>query len=963
MSNYISRFFIVFVFIISGQFALPLFVHAETHITDETVFGTSLTWLKEGSPYILDNDAFLPPQTDIYIGPGVTVESGPDAPHYLYMRATRTRIEGTADEPVVFNGLSDIELVTGSTTITHALINTQDEVGIYGGVTTISSSTFSGADTAIDAANATISISDSTITGNNYGIYSKHVSAGPVLSFIKKAMANTLQGVGIPVDDPQQNHISISSSTIMGNLTSDIYNETSNHVLAVHNWWGTDAGPGPNDTYGPVDVFPWITKNKKDTVPSICCSSVLFLPGVEASRLYRNEKGILGGIFGTSTNQLWEPNRNDDVRKLFMDTTGKSIDPTVYTKDIIDSVFGFKIYANFIAMMNSVVADGTITSWQAFPYDWRQSVDSIVSSPAQYATSTLRLVDTVMAMASSSKTGKVTIVAHSNGGLVAKMLVKTLQDQGNAGIVDKVILVAVPELGTPQAIAGLLHGDSQSIAGGLFLSSSVARQLGQNMPGAYGLLPSKSYFIGTSVSTSTPTPSLFGPLLSFAKSTLAGFDFSGYQKVQTQPQSASAYDALRGFLAGLLDHRPNPVATDILSPIVARVSMIDAAQHIHDALDNFIFPSSTPAISLVGWGKKTVDGVQYLERSLCGRPEIPGVLTPCSKALTYNATTTKMGDGTVAAASAASADSKDYYMNMQSSGADHATIFNQSAALTFVKDVITASSSIPLSTSPDPLLTIPDITNHFPTTADLVDNDLIVTIHSPVMLGIYDSQGRYTGEIANPDPTSDLGRYVVNIPGSDLMSNPGGEGYNIYVPYNDTYRVVLKGNGVGTFALDTEHEINGGTVATTTFADIPVTPMLTAELDLTPNTATSSQVLTLDNDGDGIIDATSSPHGALTLESDTASKNKSLRAYFQWMRGMIISLHLSPAKEKTTLAKIDKILDLLNRGKRIKADESARHAADSIPSGHWISKEINDTRRQALYGTFDTILNAMSEDK
>jgi pimeloyl-ACP methyl ester carboxylesterase len=961
MLNSIYKFLIATTVVLSALAAGPIFVQAETHITDETIFGPNLSWTKDGNPYVLDDDIFLPSYMNIYIGPGVTVQSSADAAHYLFMRNSDIRIDGTATEPVVFSGLSELDINTSTSSISHVLINVPTGLSIFGGTTTISSSTITGATAGIAARAASINIQDSVLTGNSYGIYSYFVPKGPVLSLIPYAFADS-------VSDPTQNDISIHNSVITGNTLAGIFNVTSNTVSAENNWWGSDAGPQPADTHGLVDVAPWLTKDPRIvTLPaSPCCSSVLFLPGIEASRLYRDQRGLLSAFFGTSTNQLWEPNRNDDVRKLFLDDNGKSLDSSIYTKDIIDSVFGFGIYKDFIAMMNGVVADGVINAWQAFPYDWRQSVDAIVSNPTRYATTTQILLNIAQAMASSSKTGKITIVAHSNGGLVAKMLVKILHDQGKASLIDKVILVAVPELGTPQAVASLLHGDGQDILGGIILSKSVARQLGQNAPGAYGLLPSKDYFLGFSATTSTPVPSLLGPIISFAKSTLAGLNFSGYQKIQKQPQSASAYDAFRGFLAGLLDRRSTPSPADTQSPILLRTSMIDAEQKIHDAIDNFIFPSSTPAISLIGWGKKTVDAINYLERSICTHPDIPGIFQPCMKALTYVATTTKAGDGTVVAASAAAADSKDYYLNMASSDAEHATILDHDSTLTFVKDeIVPPASSGSSSISPtnhDPLLAIPDITSTFPTAADLASDDLIVTTHSPVDLGIYDSQGRYTGQIPNPDSTSDLGRYVVNIPGSDFRSNPD-EGYNIDVPYGDTYKVVLNGTGVGTFTLDTEHEINGGTVASTTFADMPVTPLLTAELDLAPTTATSSQVLMVDNDGDGTIDATSSPHGPVDYYSDDEAKNKYLQKYFQSIREIIMSLHLSPAKEKTELAKIDKILDLLKKGKKIKADEAAEHAADAVAGQHWAFRKMDDTQRQALFNVFDSILDSMSEDK
>jgi len=54
--------------------------------------------------------------------------------------------------------------------------------------------------------------------------------------------------------------------------------------------------------------------------------------------------------------------------------------------------------------------------------------------------------------------------------------------------------VAVPQLGTPKTIASLLHGDYQEKGFGVILKAETARELGEDMPGGYGLLPSSGYF-------------------------------------------------------------------------------------------------------------------------------------------------------------------------------------------------------------------------------------------------------------------------------------------------------------------------------------------------------------------------------------------------------------------------------------------------------------------------------------
>ena len=66
--------------------------------------------------------------------------------------------------------------------------------------------------------------------------------------------------------------------------------------------------------------------------------------------------------------------------------------------------------------------------------------------------------------------------------------------------VDVLILVASPQIGTAEAVPAILHGFDQEILGGWLLDDLHARELGRNMPSAYGLLPSKEYINEVSAS-------------------------------------------------------------------------------------------------------------------------------------------------------------------------------------------------------------------------------------------------------------------------------------------------------------------------------------------------------------------------------------------------------------------------------------------------------------------------------
>ena len=82
--------------------------------------------------------------------------------------------------------------------------------------------------------------------------------------------------------------------------------------------------------------------------------------------------------------------------------------------------------------MDALVATGTIKAWKPFAYDWRYSVDDVAGNGTQYQTEIKNVVDEIEQLASNSYTGKVTIVGHSNGGLLAKAVMMRLATLGKS---------------------------------------------------------------------------------------------------------------------------------------------------------------------------------------------------------------------------------------------------------------------------------------------------------------------------------------------------------------------------------------------------------------------------------------------------------------------------------------------------------------------------------------------------
>ncbi len=931
-------------------------VYAETHITVDTPFQGGAVWTKSGSPYILDSSVFIPTSKDMYIGPGVTIiaTSTPDNPISMFV-AGNLVIEGNEKDHVKISGLHDLTLSRSTAHISYADIQTSAGLGMTLSSTTIASSTIYGSTHGVNVWASSLTVTSSKLTENDYGLYS-YIYTPIVLAdiFGKTAHADS-------IDNPGQNHIVISGSDLINNKYSDIFNATANTIKATNNWWGSSSGPNVStsvtnqphqDITGPVTFSPWLNTDPL-TVKDIseCCSSILFLPGFEASRLYTDSK--LSPHGPVTTQKLWEPTNDDSVAGLFMEDNGRSINQSIYTKDILDTAFGFGVYKNFIDMMNGLVRQKSINTWTPFAYDWRFGIDSVISNS--------KLISTIENLASTSATGKVTIVAHSNGGLLAKMAVSTLAGQGKSLLIDKVILVAVPEIGTPIGAAALLHGDGQSLANGLVMDQATAREFGKNLPGAYGLLPSKAYFANIASSSFS---GLSDPIISFSSTSLAGINLSSYGK------SISTYDSFRSFLAGIYDHRSEPSLTDLSIPNRLHTSMLDNADRIHDSLDNFVFPSSTQVVSIIGWGNPTVKSIEYYDSSPCNSQNIVTKLfskiVSCISTLEHTDVTTNFGDGTVIAPSAEvvnAYNSKSYYYDLYTSNIhkiipdSHVNILNTDSAVALIKKEISFSTS---SAGSLPLF----ISEQRPTISDLHEDNLVIRVHSPVSIDVYDSLGNHTGPV--PDPKSDSGftSFETNIPGSHY--DPDNENVSITVPYGTQYKVYITGTGGGSFSLDTQRNIGDNMLPVSDFKDIPASPLLKAELVLATTTiptvagtssifqtATTSPLLLLDFDGDDIIDAhttsSTTPDPTLNLES---------------MRHIISSLHIRSDKEVSILKKVSALFSLTKNKRNIDIDakhmSSIAAALRGIGRGHWRLRDISLDQKEKLASYFESILDSVT---
>lgn len=275
-------------------------------------------------------------------------------------------------------------------------------------------------------------------------------------------------------------------------------------VDAVDNWWGSASGLNKridNDGGLILNGYESGFASETECIPfsavkfgeNKCCSSVIFIPGMQGSRLYKK------GLFGIE-NQLWEPNKNSDTKSLFMDKVGKPLFTNIYTRDIIAKtnftgpILGLDIYRSLIDNLQTQKTAGAISDFYIFPYDWRNLPSAIITNGVKLDSNTIFLKSKIREMAKVSPTGQVIILSHSYGGLIAKSVASSLEKDGDLNKIESLIMVATPEFGTPQAISSVIYGDNQDLLYGLILSKETVVMLAKNMLSAYLLFPSIKYF-------------------------------------------------------------------------------------------------------------------------------------------------------------------------------------------------------------------------------------------------------------------------------------------------------------------------------------------------------------------------------------------------------------------------------------------------------------------------------------
>jgi len=536
-------------------------------------------------------------------------------------------------------------------------------------------------------------------------------------------------------------------------------------------------------------------------------SNVLFLPGLMGSRLFEGET------------QRWEGG-DTHAQRLYLNSEGKSIN-SIEAKEVIDTFDGFlnvDIYKSFLADLENYKNNNQINDYQVVPYDWRLSFADILSDGV--------IENTLRDLAFSSPTGRVSIVAHSNGGLLAKYLLSDLGDEAVA-LVDKLVMVGTPQLGTPKVIGALLHGYKAGIF--LTLSDARARDIARNMPGMYQLLPFNNYYNGLGSSISTPYVTFDD-----GSTTQAFTDNFGF---------AITPDELHGFLSGT-EGRSHPEYSNLKLPAVGNSRLIQEAQLAQDIISSWQPPQGIEVHQIAGVGEQTLAGIDYRNFEDCK------TLTPlvnhlakvfCTDTLSYKPRIVYDGDGTVVTPSALvmGENANKWWVDLVSFNEDYTGLFDLNMSHSYLLEIDSLRFLIFENILLGSNLSLPQYIHNTELVIDKGDR-LYFTLHSPLHLSAVDEGGNEVAE------------NISEIP--EAWYESFGEVQMLSIPKNHNFTVYLKGYDEGSFTLEIEDYENATQVNYSVFSGIPNTANTMASINFSEGTLATASDLIIDYDGDGTID-------------------------------------------------------------------------------------------------------------
>lgn len=472
-----------------------------------------------------------------------------------------------------------------------------------------------------------------------------------------------------------------------------------------------------------------------------------------------------------------------------------------------------------------------------FPYDWRQDVANTVSL----------LDEKINVVKQQTGTAQVSIVAHSMGGLVAR---NYIADPTRAHNVKQLFTLGTPHLGAVDSLKTNIYGDCLTDAKleaspyCIGIPPLETKDVVHNMISGYELTPSQTYFTFYTGDTARP----------YAFSDQRDMDGNGV----TGPLN---YDETKELLTNLGEN----------------TSLFGPSEALHALDTQLAITNGVTVTNIAGSGMPTLG--QIIEKNLI---DFLGVAIPQKDMQMID------GDGTVPLYSAFLIDPErghsllgnaTIYYTKQT----HGDLVTAGPALNLVLNKLEGSTALPTGVATEPYTL----------------NGTLLSVHSPVMLDVYDANGNHTG------PTE--GSFEEGIPSSIYTTLDDAK--FVFLPQEGTYHVRFTAAGEGSFDFKIrkfEHDRNTETLR---YAEVPLQRQTRGETNVT-TTLTDSPILSMDEDGDGTFDqevnVTTQVLGTANEDSNPPQSTVTLQGtqgHASWFTGPV-TVTLSATDDASGVSKI-----------------------------------------------------------
>lgn len=801
---------------------------------------------------------------------------------------------------------------------------------------------FGNGDSAIDVRLDAFNASDNIVatTTNTFGILQGDDRGRGIFSV--QSNNSDIESVILTVRDNAGTSVLVDSFSMLEeknmsgsvNATSGTYSYTGKSPQGKYHYWfeSTNGSQAARLPVAEVEYDGPVIGNQNNDIDYLTFetgySNVVFLPGITGSKLSEADPATCQTW--NCAEEIWFPSvhpRNFESRiesiieKLFLDSNGKSNNKNIFTTEVFDEadlslwatgVETVNFYKTFLSDIATMKEEGKINDWLPIPYDWRLDFDDIiddgelVGENLYYARESQQqyILNKFHELADSSANGKITIVAHSMGGLLSKKAISKLDDKS---IIENLVLVASPQLGTPKAAVELLHGEDKHVLQDwkidLLINAQKVREIGRNMPSSYALLPFREYFESVKqFHSSEPDDKSPAIVIAFDEASFdeamneyllhtslgyeipSGSDLEYIHELYTSYGSTvDTYQEFKDYMLSANDFvARNALPKDETRfPFILNPNLFLNAENSHNqTLDNwnFVYEDNQPVdpvtqeqrepefkiIQIAGTGVNTVRGIEYAVKS----KKQTIIASPLSiHTLDHQPLYTFDGDGTVVLPSAVAMEGQNsdssiaydfitnnyvdtYFVNLYDYNdlfalnvdKSHGTIFEVPEVKDLIKNGILHAGFQESDYN--------YVYSEFPEYAEDEDEYIRLALHSPVSIDIYDEDGNHTGIVYDPENPDKEFYIAEEIPNSYYMQF--GEGKYLGIPANAVYSIELQGLDEGTFTFEMTEVLGDEELQTKTYTDIPTNPNMMGVLTLSDlDSATNLQ---LDNDGDGVFE-------------------------------------------------------------------------------------------------------------